>query len=82
MALKRLIPCLDVDRIAGLMGGGDVEEDELVSAVGVVLRGQLDRIARIADVDKVRSLYDAAGIDVQTRDHALEVHASSVVTRL
>ena len=39
-----------------------------------------DVIARIADVDEVRALDDAAGVDVQAGDHALEVHPFSVVS--
>jgi hypothetical protein len=62
-------------RVATLVGGGDVEEDELVGAGGVVALGQLDRIARVADVDEVRALDHAAGVDVQAGDHALVVHA-------
>ena len=54
---------------------GDVEEDELVRALGVVARGQLDRIAGVAQVDEVDALHDAALVDVEARDHALE-HAS------
>ncbi len=66
------------DGVATLVGRGDVEEDELVGALGVVALGQLDRIARVADVDEVRALDDAAGVDVQARDDALHVHASRV----
>ena len=53
---------------------GDVEEDELVGALGVVERGQLDRVAGVADVDEARALDDAAGVDVQAGDDALVVH--------
>jgi hypothetical protein len=35
------------DRLPALVRGGDVEEDELVGALGVVARGQLDRVARV-----------------------------------
>ena len=55
---------------------GDVEEDELVGAVRVVARGQLDRVAGVADVDEVRALDDAARVDVQAGDDALVVHAA------
>jgi hypothetical protein len=63
------------DRVALLVRGRDVEEHELVGALGVVALGQLDRIAGVADVDEVRALDDAARVDVEARDHALEVHA-------
>ena len=36
------------DDVAALVRGGDVEEDELVGALGVVARGQLDRVAGVA----------------------------------
>ena len=36
--------------------------------------GQLDRIARVADVDEFDALDDAAAVDVQAGDHAFEVH--------
>ena len=62
------------DRVAPLVRGGDVEEDELVGALGVVARGELDRVAGVADVDEVRALDDAAGVDVEARDDALQVH--------
>ena len=65
------------DRVAALVGRGDVEEDELVGALGVVALGQLDRVAGVAQVDEVRALDDAAGVDVQARDHALEVHGQA-----
>ena len=57
-----------------LVRRGDVEEDELVGALGVVALGELDRVARVADVDEVRALHDAPGVDVEARDDALEVH--------
>jgi hypothetical protein len=31
------------------VGGGDVEEGDLVGAVGVVASGAFDRVARVAD---------------------------------
>ena len=61
-----------------LVRRGDVEEDELVGALGVVALGQLDGVARVAQVDEVRALDDAPGVDVQARDDALEVHGPSV----
>ena len=66
------------DRVALLVGGGDVEEDELVGALAVVVGGQLDRVAGVADVDEFDALDDAAGVDVQAGDHALVVHVPTV----
>ena len=62
------------DRVALLVRRRDVEEDQLVGALGVVALGELDRIARVTQVDEVRALHDTAGIDVQAGDDALEVH--------
>ena len=59
-----------------LVRGGDVEEDELVGALGVVALGQLDGVAGVADVDEVRALDDAAAVDVEARDDALELHGT------
>src|SRR5690606_20358094 len=39
--------------VALLMGGGDVEEGDLVRALVVVAPGDLHRVAGIADIDKV-----------------------------
>ena len=53
----------DVDhRLAGVGAGGDVEEDELVGALGVVAGGQLDRVAGVAQPDEVDALDDPAGV--------------------
>ena len=59
----------------------DVEEDELIGALAVVERRQLDRIARVADVDETRALHDAARVDVHAGDHALVVHAPLTLAR-
>jgi len=61
-------------RGALVRGRGDVEEHELVGALAVVVGGQLDRVARVADVDEARALDDAPGVDVHARDDALVVH--------
>ena len=50
--------------------GGDVEEDELVGALGVVAAGQLDRVAGVAQVGEVDALDHAAGVDVEAGDDA------------
>ena len=70
------------DRVALLVRGGDVEEDELVRALGVVALGQLHRVAGVAQVDEVRALHDAPAVDVEARDDALVVHASQARQRL
>ena len=60
------------------MRGGDVEEDQLVGALGVVALGQLDRIAGVAQADEVRALDDSPRVDVEAGDDALEDHRQSV----
>ena len=62
-------------RVALVARGGDVEEAELVGPLGLVAHGQLDRVAGVADVDEVRALDHAAGVDVEAGDDALEEHA-------
>ena len=58
------------------MRGGDVEEDELVGALGVVARGELDRVAGVAEVDEVDALDHAAVVHVEAGDDALESTAA------
>ena len=60
-------------------GGGDVEEGELVGALLVVARGDLHRIAGIAQLDEVDALDDAAGGHVEAGNDAFREHGSSVV---
>ena len=59
------------------MGGGDVEEGQLVGALGVVHPGQLDRVAGVAQLLEVDALDHAPGVDVEARDDADgEAHAA------
>ena len=53
------------DRVALLVRGGDVEEHELVGALGLVALGELHGVAGVADVDEVRALHDAALVHVE-----------------
>ena len=50
------------------MGGGDVEEGQLVGALGVVEPGELDGVAGVAELLEVHALDDAAAVDVEARD--------------
>ena len=54
---------------AALVAGGDVEEGQLVGALGVVGLRQLDGVARVAQALEVDALDHPAGVDVQARDH-------------
>jgi hypothetical protein len=69
------------NRLPALMRCGDVQEDELVGALGVVARRELDRVAGIADVDEVGSLDDPPIGDVEAGDQALQRHPRSVRAR-
>ena len=55
---------------AALVGGGDVEEGQLVGALGVVEPGQLDGVTGVAELLEVHALDDAAAVDVEARDDA------------
>ena len=65
---------------AALVGGGDVEEGQLVGALGVVGAGELDGVAGIAQLDEVDALHHPAAVDVQARDDAdREAHRAPLV---
>ena len=57
-------------RGAALVGGGDVEEGQLVGALGVVGAGELDRVAGVAELLEVDPLDHPAAVDVEARDDA------------
>ncbi len=57
-------------RGASVPRGGDVEDDDLVGAVGRVPGGELDRIARVAEIHEARSLHDAAVSNVEAGEQA------------
>src|SRR6185437_16424178 len=50
-------------------GRGDVEEGQLVGALGVVPGGQLHRVPRVPEVGEVDALDHSPGVHVQARDH-------------
>ena len=51
--------------LALLMRGGNVQEDQLVSSLPTVRRSQFDRVAGIAQVDKIDALDGAAVFDIE-----------------
>ncbi len=57
-----------------LVRRGDVEEAELVGALAVVARRDLDRIAGVAQVDEADALDDAAALDVEAGNDAAREH--------
>ena len=59
---------------------GYVEKDELVGALGVVERRQLDRVAGVAQLDEGDAFDDAAVVDVEAGDDALGEHGSNEYT--
>ena len=75
----------DVEERAASFGcGRDVEEDQLVGALGRVALGQLGRVALVDEVDEARPLHDATVRDVQARDHPVAEHqaARTIDTKL
>jgi hypothetical protein len=46
------------------VGGGDVKENEFVSAFGVVDASLFDRVAGIDEVDEVDAFDDASVVDI------------------
>ena len=56
---------------------GDVEEDQLVGALGVVAGGQLDRVAGVEQVDELDPLDHPAGVHVEAGDHPDRAHAAT-----
>ena len=72
-------------RVARVARRGDVEEHELVGALRVVTRRELDGISRVTNADEADAFDDATGVDVEARDHSDSEHAaipSSTVNRL
>src|SRR5699024_4178309 len=66
---------------AALRRGGDVEEGDLVGALGAVAAGQLDRVPGVAEVLELDPFDDASGVDVEAGDHTYgHTHRSSIVT--
>lgn len=57
--------------IAPLMGGRNVQKRHFVGTLFVVAHGNLHRITRITDTDKIHALDDAAVIHVQAGNDAL-----------
>ena len=79
-ALRRAAHHVD-ERTALFVAGRDVEEAELIRARRVIGGGGLDRVARIAQVNEIDALDDAAVLHVQAgNDTGLEAHAASFRT--
>ena len=71
-------PLDDVEERAAALGrGGDVEEDELVGALGRVALGELGRIALVDEVDEAGALDDPAVGDVEARDDPAAEHQAA-----
>ena len=56
------------------MGGVNVEKAELIRPGGIVGAGGFDRIARIAQTDKIDALDHTAIGDIETGDHTSLQH--------
>ena len=57
------------DRVALFVAGRDVEEHELVGALGVVAGGKLHGVPGVAETDEVHALHHPPVIDVQAGHH-------------
>ena len=69
------------DQVAPVAGGGDVEEGQLVGALLVVARGDLHRVAGVAQFDEVDALDDPAAGDVEAGNDAFGEHGAGVRPR-
>lgn len=68
-------PLHDVEQSAArLVGGGDVQERDLVGAGRVVTPGTLDRVASVANIDEIYAFDDASIADVEARNEAFGQH--------
>src|SRR5262249_10959436 len=68
-------PLDDVEQgAAALRRGCDVEEDQLVRALGGIALRERRRIALVDEVDEPGALHDAAVRDVEAWDHAVAEH--------
>ena len=63
-----------VHDVPRFVAGGDVEEDQFVGAGFVVLPGDLDGIARIAQLHEVHALDHPAGVNIQAGNDAVSQH--------
>ncbi len=66
------------DRVALLVGRGDVEEDELVGPLAVIVAASSTGSPGVADVEEFDALDDPAGVYVEAGDDALVVHRLTV----
>jgi len=57
--------------LAVLQGGGDIQENELVSALAIVLGGLLDRVTGVYVIYVLYALDHAAVGNVKARDYSL-----------
>ena len=64
------------------MGGGDVEQNDLVGAGGGVTVGKLSGVAGVDDIDELDALDDTAGADVKAGDDAFGQHVRGLGTPL
>ncbi len=63
------------DDVAILVAGGDVEEGELVGAGRVIGDRRRDRVAGVAQIEKLHALDDTAVLDVEAGNDADLEHA-------
>ena len=64
------------DEVAAIAGGGNVQKGQLIGPLGVVARGNLYRVARIAQFNKIDTLDHAASGNVKTGNDAFGKHGA------
>ena len=56
------------------MGGGNIEKDQFIGAFPVLKSGQFHRVARIPELQKLRSFDHPAILNVQARNDPFGKH--------
>src|SRR5207244_4223431 len=73
----------DIDHdLPAFMAGTDIQKDQLVRAVFLVAASDLHGVARVAQPQKVDSLYHPATINIHARHDSLRQHGPSNLSRL
>src|SRR5690606_14776772 len=66
------------DEITLVAGGGDIQKGEFIGTLLVVATSDFDRVSRVGKADKIDTLHDPTGRDVQAGDDAAAEIAAGV----
>ena len=66
------------NHIAGIAGGGDIEESQLIGPLLVIAGRYFDRVARIAQLYKIDTFDHAAARDIKARNNSFSKHGAIV----